>query len=222
MSKSKGNVISPDSIIKGQGSDALRVYELFMGPFDQAIAWSTQSVKGVRRFLERVYNLVAENGQNDQNSLESQRAVHKLNKKISQDIASMKFNTAVSAFMEFINFAEANKNSLSKSDWEIFLILLSPFAPHLAEELWQKIGNQGSIFQQKWPVFDPALAQAQKINLILQVNGRMRDKIEADPEISEEEARKLALASQKIQGWLSGQEPKQIIFVKGRLINIVI
>jgi leucyl-tRNA synthetase len=222
MSKSKGNVINPDDIIKEYGADTLRVYELFMGPFDQAIAWNIQGVKGVRRFLDKLYNLVLECSQNKESSDQAQRSIHRLNQRITQNIESMKFNTAISGFMEFVNFAADNKKETGKDPLDRMLLLLSPFAPHLAEELWQKIGNQGSVFQQKWPVFDPALAQAQKINLIIQVNGRMRDKIEADPEISEEEAKAAALASPKVQNWLNNQQPKQIIFVKGRLVNIVI
>ena len=222
MSKSKGNVINPDDIVKEYGADTLRVYELFMGPFDQAIAWNIQGVKGVRRFLDKLYNLVLECSPNKESSDQAQRLIHRLNQRITQNIENMRFNTAISGFMEFVNFAVDNKKETGKDSLDRMLLLLSPFAPHLAEELWQKIGNQGSIFQQKWPVFDPALAQAQKINLIIQVNGRMRDKVEADPEISEEEAKAVALASPKIQNWLNGQEPKQIIFVKGRLVNIVI
>ena len=222
MSKSKGNVINPDDIVKEYGADTLRVYELFMGPFDQAIAWNIQGVKGVRRFLDKLYNLVLECSLNKESSDQAQRLIHRLNQRITQNIESMRFNTAISGFMEFVNFAADNKKETGKDSLNRMLLLLSPFAPHLAEELWQKIGNQGSIFQQKWPVFDPALAQAQKINLIIQVNGRMRDKIESDPEISEEEAKAAALASPKIQNWLNGQQPKQIIFVKGRLVNIVV
>ncbi|MFA5742957.1 MAG: leucine--tRNA ligase [Candidatus Paceibacterota bacterium] len=222
MSKSRGNVINPDDIVKEYGADTLRIYELFMGPFDQAIAWNIQGVKGVRRFLDKLYALVLECSQNKESSDQAKRMVHKLNQRITQNIESTKFNTAISGFMEFVNFAADNKKGTGKDSLDRMLLLLSPFAPHLAEELWQKIGNRGSIFQQKWPVFDPALAQAQKINLIIQVNGRMRDKIEADPEISEEEAKAAALASTKIKSWLNGQEPKQIIFVKGRLVNIVV
>jgi len=223
MSKSKGNVISPDSIVKEYGADALRVYELFMGPFDQAIAWSTQGVKGVRRFLDRIYSLVSEAGQREKSGPEVEKAVHKLNKRVSEDIEKMKFNTAVSAFMEFINFASENKEGFGKEEAERFLILLSPFAPHLAEELWEKLGHEeGSIFNEKWPVFDQALAQEEKINLIVQVNGRVRDKIEVDSGISEENAKSLALASEKARKWMEGKEPKQIIFAKGKLISIVI
>ncbi|MFA5642941.1 MAG: leucine--tRNA ligase [Candidatus Paceibacterota bacterium] len=222
MSKSKGNVISSDSIIKEFGADALRVYELFMGPFDQAIAWSTQGVKGVHKFLDRVYNLVLENGQKEKSGLEIERAVHQLNKRVGEDINKMKFNTAVSAFMEFINFASENKAGLGKDSLERMLILLSPFAPHLAEELWQKLGHNESIFKASWPLYDPELAKEEKINLIVQINGKMRDKIEVVPGISEEEAKSLALSSDKIKGWLKGQEPKKVIFVEGRLVNIVL
>lgn len=222
MSKSRGNVINPDDIIKEYGADTLRVYELFMGPFDQAISWNIQGVKGVRRFLDKVYNLVLERLPNEESGKQAQRLIHQLNRRVSQNIETMKFNTAISGFMEFINFAADNKEEIGREVLERMILLLSPFAPHLAEELWQKTGSRESVFQQKWPIFDPALAQEQKINLIIQVNGKMRDKIEADPEISEEEAKAAALASPKVQNWLNNKEPKKIIFVKGRLINIVI
>ena len=222
MSKSKGNVIAPDSIVKEYGADALRVYELFMGPFEQAIAWSTQGVKGVRRFLDRIYPLVLEAGQKEKSGPETERALHKLNKRISEDVERMKFNTAVSAFMEFVNFASEDKERFGRDAAERFLVLFSPFAPHLAEEIWEKLGHKESIFKEKWPVFDSALAQEEKINLIVQVNGKVRDKIETDPGMTEEEAKAMALASEKVKKWMDGKEPKQIIFAKGRLINIVI
>jgi leucyl-tRNA synthetase len=222
MSKSKGNVIAPDSIVKEYGADALRVYELFMGPFEQAIAWSTQGVKGVRRFLDRIYPLVLESGQKEKSGPEAERAVHKLNKRISEDVERMKFNTAVSAFMEFVNFASENKEGIGRDVAERFLVLFSPFAPHLAEEIWEKLGHKESIFKEKWPVFDPVLAQEEKINLIIQINGKVRDKIETEPGITEEDAKAMALASEKVKKWMEGKEPKQIIFAKGRLISIVV
>jgi leucyl-tRNA synthetase len=141
---------------------------------------------------------------------------------VDEDINKMKFNTAVSAFMEFVNFASENKAGLGKDSLERMLILLSPFAPHLAEELWQKLGHNESIFKASWPLYDPELAKEEKINLIVQINGKMRDKIEVVPGISEEEAKSLALSSDKIKGWLKGQEPKKVIFVEGRLVNIVL
>jgi len=222
MSKSFGNVINPDEIVKNFGADTLRIYEMFMGPFDQAIAWNTQGVKGVYRFLEKVWKLALESSDNKKSSPEIQRALHKLNKKIDEDLEATKFNTAVAAFMEFINLCQEKKEKVGRDVIEKMLILLSPFAPHLTEELWQTIGGKKSVFFEKWPKYDPKLIKAETITLIVQVNGKVRDKIEAQADISEETAKKLAISQKKVQNWLSGKEVKKIVFVPNKLINIVI
>jgi len=234
MSKSFGNVINPDNIVKGYGADTLRVYEMFMGPFDQAISWSAQGVKGVFRFLNRAWKLVLDCKESPEGKLSASygaskksserviKEVHKLNKKIEGDLGATKFNTAVAAFMEFLNFAFLNKKEISKDTIERFLILLSPFAPHITEELWHQLDHKDSIHKQKWPKYDPRLIKEEIITLVIQVNGRVRDKIEVEADISEEKARELALLSKKVQNWISGKEIKKIIFVPGRLINIVI
>jgi leucyl-tRNA synthetase len=157
MSKSFGNVVNPDDIVQKYGADTLRVYEMFMGPFDQAIAWSTQGVKGVRRFLERVWKLILECKDQKESSKKVIKEIHKLNKKIDEDLEMTKFNTAVAAFMEFINFALENKNEIGKDVLERFLILLAPFAPHITEELWHRLGQKDSIHLQSWPKWDPEL-----------------------------------------------------------------
>jgi len=234
MSKSFGNVINPDNIVKGYGADTLRVYEMFMGPFDQAISWSAQGVKGVFRFLNRAWKLVLDCKESPEGKLSASygaskksserviKEVHKLNKKIEGDLGATKFNTAVAAFMEFLNFAFLNKKEISKDTIERFLILLSPFAPHITEELWHQLDHKDSIHKQKWPKYDPRLIKEEIITLVIQVNGRVRDKIEVEADISEEKARELALLSKKVQNWISGKEIKKIIFVPGKLINIVI
>jgi len=222
MSKSFGNVINPDEIVKNFGADTLRIYEMFMGPFDQAIAWNTQGVKGVYRFLEKVWKLALGSSDNKKSSPEIQRALHKLNKKIDEDLEATKFNTAVAAFMEFINLCQEKKEKVGRDVIEKMLILLSPFAPHLTEELWQTIGGKKSVFFEKWPKYDPKLIKAETITLIVQVNGKVRDKIEAQADISEETAKKLAISQKKVQNWLSGKEVKKIVFVPNKLINIVI
>ena len=222
MSKSFGNVINPDDIVKEYGADTLRVYEMFMGPFDQQIAWNTQGVKGVFRFLNRAWQLVLDCAENKNSGQKALAAIHKLNKKTTEDIEKMKFNTAVAAFMEFINFALEDKKEIGKDVIERFLILLSPFAPHITEELWQQLGRKDSIHNQPWPKYDQKLIKEEIITLIIQVNGKIRDKIEVNVNISEKEAKEVALSREKIKKWTEKKEIKKVIFVAGKLINIVI
>jgi len=221
MSKSFGNVINPDDIVQKYGADTLRVYEMFMGPFDQAIAWSTRGVRGAFRFLERVWKLVLESSQNKSSS-KILRALHKLNKKIDNDLEVTKFNTIIAAFMEFVNLCQDHKEEIGRDVIERLLILLSPFAPHISEELWQKLGHKKSIFLEKWPKYDSEFTKEEIITLIIQVNGKIRDKIEVEADISEEEAKKLALSRKIVQKWIEEKEIKKVIFVPGKLINIVV
>ncbi len=220
MSKSFGNVINPDDIVEKYGADTLRLYEMFMGPFDQAIVWNEDGIKGARRFLEKVWNLAL--GCASNNSPELEKAVNKLNKKIDSDLASVKFNTSIAAFMEFVNLCVENKEKVGKKTIERMLLLLSPFAPHITEELWHEIGNKDSVHNQKWPKYDPKLIKEERINLIIQINGKVRDKIEVDADISEAKAKDLAISREKVKNWISGKEVKKVIFVPKKLINIVI
>jgi len=221
MSKSFGNVINPDDIVKEYGADALRLYEMFMGPFDQAIAWNQKGLKGVFRFLEKVWKLVLEskNEKSGQNILSE---IHKLNKKIDSDLETMKFNTIVSSFMEFINFCLENKEEVGKDVIERILLLLAPFAPHITEELWHQLGYEDSIHNQSWPVYDKNMVREDKVVLIIQINGKIRDKVEVDKDVSEEEVKRLTLESESVKKWTAGKEIKKIIFVPKKLINIVI
>jgi len=222
MSKSFGNVINPDDVVKEYGADTLRVYEMFMGPFDQAIAWSTRGVKGVFRFLNKAWKLVLDCSKNKESSKRALKEIHKLNKKIEKDLEATKFNTAIATFMEFTNFASENKKEIGRDTIERFLILLAPFAPYITEELWHRIGHKDSIHQQKWPKYEPELVREEMITLIIQVNGKVRDKIEVEASISEEKARELALSRGKIKKWIKGKEIKKVIFVPGKLISIVV
>jgi len=222
MSKSFGNVINPDDIVKEFGADTLRLYEMFMGPFDQTIAWSTDGVRGVFRFLQKVWKLVLEPDFIQKSSPKIISALHKLNKKIDEDLENTKFNTIIAAFMEFINFCQEHKEELGKDVKEKTLILLSPFAPHITEELWQKLGRKESIFSQEWPEPETKFLKQELITLIIQVNGKVRDKAEVKADISEEEARTVAISQKKVKNWLKGKEIKRVIFVPGKLINIVV
>jgi len=223
MSKSFGNVINPDTIIEQYGADTLRIYEMFMGPFDQAISWNTQGVKGCYRFLDKVWKLFSNyQEKSDKENTDVATALNRLNKKIDHDIESCRFNTAVAVFMEFINLCSGHKKELTKETVEKTLILLSPFAPHIAEELWQKLGHKRSIFLEEWPKYNLKLTQKESIILIVQINGKVRDKIETKSNISEEEAKDLALKSEKIKKWIGNRKIKKFIFVPKKLINIVI
>jgi len=223
MSKSKGNVINPDEVIKQYGADTLRIYEMFMGPFGQMIPWDTKGVKGVRRFLEKVWKLQQKtvNSKQRTENKESEGLLHKTIKKVGKDIESLKFNTAVSSLMILVN--EMGKQEFVPIiHYFKFLILLSPFAPHLAEEMWGKAGFRGLCCTQKWPKYDPKLIKEEKITLVIQINGKIRDKIEIEAGISEKEAKELALSHQKVKRWIGDKKIKKVVFVKGRLLNFVI
>ncbi|XOB40120.1 MAG: leucine--tRNA ligase [Candidatus Nealsonbacteria bacterium] len=222
MSKSFGNVLNPDDIVREYGADTLRAYEMFMGPFDQTIIWNSQGVKGVYRFLDRLWNLTLECAKNENSAKKTVKAIHKLNKKIQEDMEVVKFNTAIAAFMEFINFCFENKKDIGKDTIQRMLILLAPFVPHITEELWHYLGNKDSVHNQPWPKYDSGLIKEEIITLIIQVNGRVRDKVEVKADISEKEARDLTLSREKIKKRIGEKEIKKIIFVPGKLINIVI
>ena len=226
MSKSKGNVINPDSVVNQYGADTLRIYEMFMGPFEQMIPWDTKGVVGAKRFLEKIHNLVTLKVKNDDFAKTSpeilQILLNKTIKKIGEDVEEMKFNTAVSSFMILVNEFIKNIENVSREDIKNLLLLLSPFAPHLAEELWSLSGCKGLCCQQKWPKYNPKLIEEEKILLIVQVNGKVRDKITANFGLSQKEAEKLALDSEKIKKLLVGTGVKKIVFVPNKLINIVV
>ncbi len=222
MSKSKGNVVNPDEVVAQYGADTLRLYEMFMGPFDQAIPWDTKGVVGARRFLEKVWDIY----QNPELSArQADPAVeilfNKTIKKIGEDIEEMKFNTAVSALMILVNKIIEAK-SAGKENLEKLLIILSPFAPHLAEELWSRLGRKKSIALAKWPEFDEAKIQTETVEIAVQINGKVRAKISALADISEAEAKALALADEQAQKYLAGQKIQKVIFVPGKLISLVV
>ncbi len=225
MSKSRGNVINPDDMVDQFGADALRTYIMFMGPFDQAVAWSTNGLVGVRRFLDRVWNLqdklIDQSSSPISNFQFPISKLHQTIKKITEDIDGMRFNTAIAKLMELVN-TFSGETKVSKDHYEILIKLLSPFAPHLCEEAWQALGHRKGISLEQWPSYDPALTVADEMELAVQVNGKVRDTLKVSVGITEEAAKDLALASEKIKKWLDGKEPKKIIYVKGKLVSIVV
>lgn len=229
MSKRWGNVINPDEIVAGFGADAMRVFEMFMAPFSQPCAWSNNGVAGSRKFLDRVWGnkLKVHQVVKSVKSKVIANLLHKTIKKVGEDIEGFRFNTAVSAMMILLNEFD-KEEKIDLADFEKFIILLSPFAPHVAEEIWQSFNEissdqkyQQSIFKNSWPRFDAQLIVDEKIKLVFQINGKVRDMVEVDANINEEEAKALAMANSKVQKFLEGRPVKQIIFVPGKLVNIV-
>ena len=225
MSKSRGNVINPDVVIGEFGADAFRLYEMFMGPLEQMKPWSTAGVEGVSRFLARVWRLVMEENQagewvnssalSDVPLDKAQRKVlHATIKKVGEDIETLSFNTAISQMMIFVNaFTGANPRPLSAI--RTLLQLLNPFAPHLTEELWQRTGSTGQVADQLWPAFDPEALVEDELELVVQINGKLRDKLTVKRDATSEEIEAAALASPKVQEWTSGKTIRKIVVVPG-------
>lgn len=223
MSKSKGNTVSSEEIINEFGVDTLRVYEMFMGPFFDAIAWNMQGVKGVSRFLNRFWNLCINCKENNiESSKDILREEHILIKKVGEDLKEMKFNTAIAFFMEFLNFAEKRQEEVSRNTIENILKLFYPFAPHMCEELWNILGKENYIHEEKWPEYDESLIIKDVMELVVQINGKIRDKIEVGTNLLGEDLKKIALNSEKVQKWINEKEIKKIIFIPPKLISIVI
>lgn len=223
MSKSLGNVVNPDDVVAQYGADSLRMFEMFMGPLVDAKQWDTKGIIGISRFLERVWR-TSKGIANHESGIKNkglERLVHKTIKKVSKDIENLRFNTAISAMMILVNEFSKEKE-IFLIHYSKFLILLSPFAPHIAEELWSQLGHKKSIFTEKWPQYDPALVKEETIELVVQINGKVRARLSVPADISEEDARNLSLSDEGIKKWLDGKEPKKLIFVKGRLVNIVV
>ena len=221
MSKSLENVINPDEIVEKFGADTLRLYEMFMGPLEDSKSWNTKSIIGLKRFLEKVWKL--KSMINDQGSTNNKLEIllNKTIKKVTEDIENLRFNTAISAMMILVNEMEKQKNILN-SQFSILNSLLAPFAPHIAEELWQQLGRKDSIFLEKWPEYDSKLVKDEEITLIIQINGKLRDQIKAPAGVKEEEAKRLALESKKVIKYMEGKNIQKVIFVKDRLINFVV
>jgi len=225
MSKRWGNVINPDEIVAKYGADSLRVYEMFMGPFEQACSWNTNGLIGTRKFLEKLVNL----GEIDkfQEVKEIKALLHKTIKKVGADIEGFYFNTAVSALMILVNAIVEAKNKISaipltKNDFAKLLQILAPFAPHLSEELAEKLGGEKSLFTLNWPEYDETLTKDERVNLVVQVNGKLRANLVVARDITEKEVITLAQGEEIIKKWLEGKEVIKTIFVPGKLLNIVV
>ncbi len=217
MSKSKGNVVNPDEVVEQYGADSVRLYELFMGPFGEPVPWSTNGLIGMRRFLEKV----AEIPKKDEETKKATRALHQMVKKVTEDIEAMRFNTAVSQLMIFIN-AVKEEGGMTKNSFAVFLRVLCPFAPHLANELSEEQGATDLLETMPWPSYDPELVKEDVVTVAVQVNGKLRTTVDASPDATEEVVVGLALQDINIQKYLSGMEPKKVIYVPGRILNFLV
>lgn len=244
MSKSKGNVVSPDDMIEKYGADTLRMYILFMAPPEKDAEWSNAGIEGVHRFVKRLWNTfqkimpVVKDVKIDRVSVktpkerELRRKLHTMIKKITEDIeGGFKFNTAISGLMELLNHLVDYLNAVPEDEWnkhllreiaENTVLILSPFAPHMAEELWQDLGMKGLVVEQSWPSYDPEALKVEEVEIVIQINGKIRDRVMIPVDADEDTVRKLVLERERVKRYLNGKEPKKFFYVKGRLVNIVV
>jgi leucyl-tRNA synthetase len=234
MSKSAGNVITPDSVVEKYGADTLRLYEAFMAPFDQSVRWSEEGIIGCRRFLNRICNGFnkAKYKPDWRKNIEAKtsdereirKKLHFTIKKVTNDIENLKFNTAISRMMELVNeiYIKEVNNEVYSEAIENLILLLAPFAPHLSEELWFLMDKKDSIFNSKWPEYDRKIIKEETVNIVVEVNGRVRGTITVDKNKEKEEVERLAISLKGAQRWIEGKRIKRVIFVPERLINIVV
>ena len=232
MSKSRGNVITPDEYVTRLGADTVRCYLMFMGPWEHGGEWDDSGIFGIHRWLNRVWGLVLgaapSDGADPEATHQLRHVTHKTTRRVTEDMERFRFNTMLAALMEYSNFLAKAKESgrVDASAWQeaidTLLLLMAPSAPHFAEELWARLGKPYSIHQQPWPKWDEDLAREEEITLVVQVNGKVRDRLQVPADIDEERAKELALASQRVQSHIAGKQAQRIIYVPGKLVNVVV
>jgi leucyl-tRNA synthetase len=228
MSKSRGNVVNPDEVVKLYGADSLRLFEMFMGPLEEMKPWSTRGVEGVYRFLNRVWRLfITEEDKLDPNVQVSsvtndlKTVYHYSIKKIGEDIEDLKFNTAISQMMIFVN--EVMKSEARpRQILEPFVLLLAPFAPHIAEELWRRLGHDATLAYEPWPEYDPAMLRRATVEIVVQVNGKVRSRLVVPSDTPEKRLEELALADADVLRHTEGKKVLKVIVVKNKLVNLVV
>jgi leucyl-tRNA synthetase len=231
MSKARGNVINPDDVVKEYGADSLRLYEMFMGPLEQVKPWSMHGVEGVYRFLSRVWRAVIDERAETVQlgpaikevppDRETLRLLHVTIQRVTDDLDAMRFNTAIAAMMEFTNHL-TKLEVRPKAVIDPFVLILAPFAPHIAEELWRALGHTDTLAYEKWPHADLALLKADTIEVPIQVNGKLRSKLTVPADSDEKALEMAALADDKVKTFINGKQVKRVIVAKGKLVNIVV
>lgn len=221
MSKSRGNVVNPDDIVNEYGADTMRLYEMFIGDFEKAAPWNSASIKGCKRFLDRVWNLqeIAVDGDGYRPELEA--LIHRTIKKVTEDIDNLKANTAIAAMMSLLN-AIADTGAVTKGELRTLTLLLNPFAPHMTEELWEQMGFGGTVTDQQWPAYDEAKCKDETVEIVVQLNGKVRAKLSIPAETEAADAIALAKQEEKIKAAIEGMQIVKEIYVKGKLVNLVV
>ena len=221
MSKSRGNVVNPDAYMDQWGADTLRTYLMFIGPYEEGGDFRDQSISGVRRFLDRLWASVRDSRADGTPDADVMRKLHLTIKKVGTDIPALSYNTAIAAMMEYMNALRRGERVPHRAEVEPLVALVAPFAPHIAEELWEMLGHTGSIFDAGWPAYDEALSRDDAFELVVQVNGKTRGKVSVARDVTQDAALAAARADAGIAKFLTGA-PKKVIYVPGRLLNIVV
>ncbi len=233
MSKSRGNVVNPDDYVGTMGADTVRAYLMFIGPWDGGGPWNPQGIEGVHRFLHRVWHLVLDPAPAGRPSpgpeaaLEVRRTIHRTLKRVTEDLEAFRFNTALAALMECTNalLRLRDAGAASTDEWgravRTLVLMLAPLTPHIAEELWERLGEPYSVHLQPWPQWDPEAVREETITLVLQVNGRVRDRVSVPVGLPESALRDVALQSEKVRKFIDGKEVEDVIVVPGKLVNVV-
>lgn len=229
MSKSRGNVVNPDDVIREWGADSLRLYEMFMGPLEAMKPWQMAGIGGCFRFLKRAWRMIVEEDgslatkvQQDAQSEELSKALHKTIKKVTDDIEHLRLNTAISAMMEFVNAVYKDDKGLTQDSARLFVKLLSPFAPHMGEELWERLGGAETVSYEPWPTFDPALVEEDVVTLAIMVNGKKRGTLDVAPDAAKDAVLSQAKAVETVARHLEGKTLKKEIFVPGKIVSFVV
>ena len=236
MSKSRGNVVNPDDYVSTMGADVVRTYLMFIGPWEGGGPWNSRGIEGAQRFLNRVWSIAGDptgsgirdrgTPRNGSEARELRHWTHRTIKKVTDDLGGFHFNTAISALMEFVNYLHRARDGTAETEaWEeavrTLVLLLAPIAPHITEELWERRGGPYSVHQQQWPAYDEGLARAEMVTLVLQVDGKVRDRIQVSAALSETESRELALRNEKVRKFMNGRPAADVVVVPGRLVNVV-
>jgi leucyl-tRNA synthetase len=221
MSKRWGNVVNPTDVVNNYGADTMRLYEMFMGPFEGSMPWNTDNIIGSRRFIERVWKTTERLSKKVKTHVKLETTLHKTIKKVTEDIDKFAFNTAISSLMILLNEID-KEEQVNQKDFETVLKLLSPFVPHVAEEIWHSLGNKSLIVLEKWPKFDPKKLVDQDVKIVIQINGKVRAEVVVERETKEAEVLDMAKGMEDVAKWLIGKEIKKVIFIPNKLLNLVV
>jgi len=225
MSKSKGNVVDPDPLVAKYGSDVFRMYLMFMGPYTDGGDWSDTGIKGIERFVQRIWKLFEKGTDGTDGTDGTEVMLHRTIKRVTEDMERLHFNTAISALMEFLNAMETSVGQGYPCPTDVaqtFTKLLAPLAPHLAEELWENLGGSEFVFEQPWPIYDPKFLQEETVTIVIQVNGKVRGSIEVPTESSKDDVLAKAKSVANVKKYLDGKKVLQEVYVAGKLLNIVV